>query len=320
MGALLVPTHYGTRRARVTGTSRIDDSERRIMLPEASGNSLDSVFMIGDTRVQGQAKKMGIPSKGEYHRYAQSRMTDLLRQLAAGEGVLSKGSAHQGWAVFERKLALVRYQFLAETDYYLSDATRPALPHGVVWRYMVLMVTNLWLRKDITTVGLDRDLVDVALRSSLDELRIRLGSSELSVLASQSVNSEWLKDAFQMFTDSGGKAARAAVDDEGGGGRALPQPKRCVCCGKAPGACGGYTEPGWACTADVKVPCVRCKLAHLVSGPRGWRCKGANAAHSVLSAGDFSKALKTSWTRFMAGDTGASQATRDSIRAAVDNA
>ena len=65
----------------------------------------------------------------------------------------------------ERKLALVRYQFLAETDYYLSDATRPALPHGVVWRYMVLMVTNLWLRKDITTVGLDRDLVDVALRS-----------------------------------------------------------------------------------------------------------------------------------------------------------
>ena len=101
-----------------------------------------------------------------------------------------------------------RYQFIGAIDYFLTDVRQPAVPHGVVCRYNCLMVEYLWSKKGITQMGVDRDLVVLALRLTVDELRIRLGSQEIAQLASQSINSEWLRDAQSMFDRSEGRGLR----------------------------------------------------------------------------------------------------------------
>lgn len=74
LGALMTPKAYGKRREYYVGRERIDFSSRRALMPEESAPAMDHVFMIGDTRVEGAAKRMGIPTRGDYEGLAQARI------------------------------------------------------------------------------------------------------------------------------------------------------------------------------------------------------------------------------------------------------
>ncbi len=56
------------------------------------GAGHEDFVMFGDIRVTGKLKSNGLPTRGDFGRFAQSRMTDLNEQLRRGEGIFSKDS------------------------------------------------------------------------------------------------------------------------------------------------------------------------------------------------------------------------------------
>ena len=54
----------------MVGRERIDYSARRAMMPEETSGDASSFVTIGDVRLEGAAKRMGIPSRGDYEEYA----------------------------------------------------------------------------------------------------------------------------------------------------------------------------------------------------------------------------------------------------------
>ena len=236
-------------------------------------------------------------------------MTDLNEQLRRGEGIFSKASAYREWAIYETKIMLVRYQFMAAVEHYLTDKRKPPSPWGVIYRYLTLMVKALWRHKEVAPIGMDRDLCEAAQTLELDQLRVRQGSSRLMTVAAQFTNLDWLEEAEREAGSMAGKAVEGKSADD-----TKPTPRKCLVCGKS--TCGLYTEPSWACTSDIVVPCFKCKKRHVSGGPRAWRCNSAKAAMDILSAGDWRVASRVSYSKFIAGDTAVAAGQVAAVKAA----
>ena len=145
LGAILDPAAHGTRRKRHCHMRRIDIPDDPEGVPGSDyGAGHEDFMMFGDIRVSGKLKKNGLPTRGDSGRFGQSRMTDLNEQLRRGEGIFSKASAYRDWAIYETKIMLVRYQFMAAVEHYLTDVRKPATPWGVIYRYLTIMVKALW--------------------------------------------------------------------------------------------------------------------------------------------------------------------------------
>jgi hypothetical protein len=318
LGAIYDPSAYGTRRLRHAQTRRIDiprHSEGRPGGDAVSGH--EDFVLLGTVRLTGKPKANGLPSRGDFLRFEQSRVTDLSDIVRRGEGIYSKSSAYRAWAVFEVKVMLVRYQYLAAVEHYLTDVRTPPTSWGVIYRYLCVLVLALWRHKPIGHLGVDRDLGELALAADLDQLRVQQGAPALLTLASQSINLAWLQQA-QRESDEAQFGKPKSGEPAGGGasgGDGKPEPRKCRVCGKQ--SCGLYVEPAWACTADIVMPCYKCKLKHVVGGPRGWKCGGAKAAINTLTPAELRVAFRTTWTKFMAGGTSVSAAQVDAVRVAA---
>jgi hypothetical protein len=270
-------------------------------------------MMFGNMRVEGKLKKNGVPSRGDLLRFQQSRVTDLADCVRRGEGIYSKASLYRAWAVYEVKVILVRYQYLAAVEHYLTDVRAPATPWEVIYRYLCVLVLSLWRHKRVGHIGIDRDLGELAHVAELDQLRVQQGAPALLTVAAQSINLAWLQQAQREADEAG--FGKAKGDGGASGGDGKPEPRKCKVCGRQ--SCGLYAEPAWACTADITVQCFKCKLKHVIGGPRGWRCGGAKAAIATLTAAEWRTASRTTWTKFMAGSTSVSAAQVEAVRAAA---
>ena len=308
LGAILDPAAHGNRRKRHCHMRRIDIPDDPEGVPGSDyGAGHEDFMMFGDIRVSGKLKKNGLPTRGDSGRFAQSRMTDLNEQLRRGEGIFSKASAYRDWAVYETKIMLVRYQFMAAVEHYLTDVRKPATPWGVIYRYQCILVKALWRHKAVAHIGMDRDLGELALTLDLDQLRVRQGSPVLLTVASQFINLDWLEEAEREAGAVASKSAAKPTDDK-------PTPRKCLVCGKS--TCGLYVEPGWACTSEIVVPCFKCKKRHVLGGPRAWRCASAKAAIEILSAADWRVASRVSYSKFIAGETAVAAGQVAAVKAA----
>ena len=309
LGALLLPAGYNKRREFLTGRTRIDQSARRSMMPEEV-ESASEVMLIGELRVEGAAKRMGIPARGDYGNYAQARMTDLWASMVEMAGPHVKGSLGAAYATFETRVMLARYKMLAAVEQYLIDVRQPSVEYGAVWRYMCLLVSNMWLNKEIALISFDRDLVHYAMSAPVSELALRSAPESIRALAAASVNVDWLMDA-QRLHDLyvGGKSGPQ-------GQAQLNANQRCVCCGGLSSVCGGYFANDWKCTKEVKVACRKCDIKHLDRGTRSWRCGEAKRAASVLTVGEQAKAFAMHANVFFRGGHALEQAKVDAVKAA----
>jgi len=289
------------------------------MMPEATGVDLDAnVLMIGDTRIEGATKRMGVPQRSDVDEYQQARMTDLCESLTNHKPPHVKGAA---FAEMETRVILARYKFLAAVDYYLTSVRRPAVDYGTVWRYMCLMVTDQWHSHDIDLVSFNRDIVQYAVGASLTELGVRSPSLSLKAAVGGSINSDFLAEAallsaaYQRKKNPGGGGGGGSDGGNGGGGQApgggagrgadgggKVAPPNCVLCGGLGSRCGGYFSPDFKCTSDA-IGCRKCGCAHAERGPRGWACIKAKAAAGVLTAPELKLAFKTGLKAFLAGST-----------------
>ena len=316
LGALLTPKGYRQRREFLIGRERLDYSARRAMMPEETSSVGDTEFlMVGDTRIEGAAKRMGIPAQGDYDQYAQARITDLFSSLVGRSGPHVAGSAGVVYAEAETKLMITRYKFLQATEHYLTSGREPTVAWGVVWRYMCHLVGHMWLNKEIESVSFDADLVRYALTAPIGELAVRSAPGALRTVAAVSVNVDWLRDAEALHSASLGKGLGGGGGSGNGGGNGGGDgaPKRCVCCGNLVSACGGYFGPKFACTNECTIACRKCGVKHMESGARGWRCGGAKKADQLLGAADCKAAFLVSFTRFKAGETKVAKAKVDEV-------
>ena len=145
------------RRERTVGWRRIDCSWNRRMMPEDPDPELCGVIVIGDTEIVSGVQRVGIPPRGNYGCYAQARMTDLWNSLASEDGPHARSSEGWAYAEFETRVILGRYQYLQAVEHYLMDVRQPPVEHGAVWRYLCLVVSNTWLRRDIHSVSFGRE-------------------------------------------------------------------------------------------------------------------------------------------------------------------
>ena len=309
---------YSKRRDYLVGRPRIDQSSQRLMMPEETGTELDSVIMIGETRLEGGAKRMGVPSAGDYEEYAQARMLDLHSSLASRTAPHVKGSAGSAFAEFETRIILGRYKFIHAVEHYLTCVRQPAMPHGVVWRYLCHLVGHLWLNREVSVVGFGRDLVTYSLSAPLSELAVRAGNETLCLIAAQSIETDWLYDAQSLYASSLGPPAKGAGGGSGGGvgmlalSPAPPTPAgdggaadsggaRCSCCGGLAAKCGGYSKPAYSCQKNVQLPCKSCGCKHMDRGPRLWKCAPAQHAVAGLTAAEQGNAFRVSSADFALG-------------------
>jgi hypothetical protein len=307
LGALLTKP-YLKRREYLVGRERIDHSRARAMMPEESTGRGSEVVMFGETRVEGVAKRMGIPTRGDYEEYAQARVSDLWTQLVEKTGPHVKGSVGAAYAVFETRVILARYKFVHAVEHWLTDVRRPGLAWGAVWRYLCALAQTMWLSQEIESIGSDRDLIDYAIRAPIAELGIRTAPQALQRLASSSIVHEWLSEAVTLHTAYTGEADSTETAGAGARAGADKAPTTCICCLKPAATCGGYWGPEYTCDAECVKPCSRCGVTHLTKGHRGWRCGGAKLAKQHLSAAELKQAFATSYTAFVRGGTGVSAA------------
>ena len=311
-GVMLFPKAYSQRRTRLLGKPRIDVPLRRRLQPEEQSGDSHSFIIVGDTRIEGAPTKPGIPARGDYEAYASRRMMDLYGQLSKGQGVHARAHTGSAFAEFETRIILARYQLLQAVEHYLSDVREPRMPYGVVWRYMCSMVVNMWLDRDVTLVSYNMDIARYAMSAAVATLGLRSAPEDLNILASMSVDPDWLADAISAY--EGSLPSSVA---KGGAGDAVTT--RCSVCGGLAATCGGYAAPGYKCSADIVVSCRErgCGVKHMLRGPRGWKCKGAAAAVSALTKAELRSAFGSSQDYFIAGKTSADAAKVAAVAALI---
>jgi hypothetical protein len=275
------------------------------MMPEESSGAAE-VMMIGDVRVEGAASKMGIPNPSDYAEYGQARVKDLWSSLTEETGPHARGSAIVAYAVFETKVILARYKVLAGVEHYLMSVRSPPLPYGIVWRYLCILVSNLWLNKEINLVAFDRDVVNYALSAPINDLAIRSAPEALMMLVSTSIDQDWLREATMLHEAEVAKKGGGGRDiggGHGGGGDAGTGLKKCVACGKVETGCGGYKSPDFKCKNPVSKACKYCGNLHLDRGDRGWKCRHARTAAKLLSASEKQAAFAVGFSAFRNGNS-----------------
>ena len=124
--------HFCQRRERVAGWRRIDYRWNRRLMPEDPDPELCGVIVIGDTEIVCGVRRVGIPPRGNYGRYAQARMTDLWSSLVSKDGPHARSSTGRTYAEFETRVILGRYQYLQAVERYLTDVRQPPVEYGAV--------------------------------------------------------------------------------------------------------------------------------------------------------------------------------------------
>ena len=313
LGAMLHHKGYGKHRERLIGRGRVDHSVRRRLMPEDTSVEDDTGFMVGDLRVEGPAKRMGVPTRGDYEQYAMARVRELSGSLINRTGPHVKGSLGAAFAEFETRVILARYQFLHAIEHYLMDVRDPPTAYGAVWRYLCLVVSNMWLDQEISLVGFDKDIVLYGVSTAVTELTVRTSNANLARVASSSLSLDWLSDAVQLHVaslggPSSGKAKGIGSNSgdssasSGGAGTGDGTPARCSVCGGPSNSCGGYFKPDFKCTKNVAVACKQCALKHMDRGTRSWTCAQAKKANGAgLTPGELNNAFRVSFSDAMAG-------------------
>jgi len=319
LGVNLTPKAFSIRRARLGVGDRIDVPNSNSILPGSSalGEASGSVVMIGEVRLEGTAKKTGVPARPTYNEYGQARMTDLYTDLSEGRGPHASSYAGRTYAMYETRVMLVRYQYLQAVETYLLTKRKPQLDYDVVWHYLCLIVMNLWHNTpEILRMGeLDTALAMYALAVPRPHLAVRVAPLPLTKLASVTIVSDWLREA-QMLADdrvvgktgggSGGDGGGGGRDRDGGGGGGEDTKARCDCCGGMVTSCGGYRQPRFLCQNSVArvCPAAGCKAKHMSKGHRAWTCKAAKEVFDKLKEEDQREAFKVNAKLFLKGMSG----------------
>ena len=122
--------------------------------------------------------------------------------LANRTGPHVKGGLGTAFAEFETRVIIVRNQYLQALEHYLMDVREPAIPFGAIWRYLCLVVANMWMDQDIGVVSVYCDIVAVALSAPMTDLCSRNAGVALARVAASSIEVDWLADAVQLHEAS----------------------------------------------------------------------------------------------------------------------